>query len=64
MVLWVKNTTAAAQVTVEVQGISPARHSGLRIWPCPSCGVGDSRSQLWLRFSLWQENFHTLGVQL
>ena len=44
MVQWVKNLTAAAQVTVEAQVQSPARCSGLKIQCCCSCGVDCSCS--------------------
>ena len=38
VVQWVKNLTAAAQVTAEVWVLSPAWCSGLRIQHCHSCG--------------------------
>ena len=48
MAQWVKNLAAAAQVTVEGQVWSPARHSGLKdralLW-------------LWLGFNPWLKNF-------
>ena len=41
-VQWVKNPTAAAWVTVEVQVQSLAWGSGFRIWCCHRCGVDHS----------------------
>ena len=35
---WPKDPTAASQVAAEVGAPSPARHSGLRIQHCHSCG--------------------------
>ena len=40
MVLWLKNLTVVAQVTVEAWVPSPAWCRGLRIQWCCSCGVG------------------------
>ena len=49
----VKNPTAGARVTTEVQVHSPAWHSGLK-----DLAV----SQLWLGFNPWPGNFHTPWV--
>ena len=40
VVQWVKNLAAAAQVAVEVQVQPLVSLSGLRIWSCVSCGIG------------------------
>ena len=39
---WVRYPTAVAQVPVEMQVLSQAWHSGLRIRHCHTCGVGCS----------------------
>ena len=49
MAQWVKNPTAAGQVTEEVWVQSPAHLSGLKDPLLP---------QLWLRFNPWPGNFH------
>ena len=62
---WVKNPTAAAHISVEVQVL----------FPCPALWVKGSSvaaaitamvllqlSQLWLRFSPWPRNFHMTQV--
>ena len=55
MMQWVKNLTAVAQVALEALEQSLAWHSGfkypalLQLW---------CKSELWLRFSPWTENFH------
>ena len=55
MAQWVKNSTAAAQVTAEAWVQSPAEQGGLKdsVWPQLQC-----RSQLQLVFSPWPGNFH------
>ena len=49
---WVKNLTAAAQVPVEAQVRSLARHSGLKDLALPELW------QLQLGFNPWPRNFH------
>ena len=62
MAQWVKNLTAVAHVTAEVQVRSPAQHSGLRIRHCHSCGVGQ---QLRLQIqSLARELLYVMGVAI
>ena len=51
VVQWVKNPTAAAQVTVEMQVQSLAQHSGLK---------GQALLQLKLGFNPWPRNFYML----
>ena len=60
MAQWVKNPTAAAQVTMEVQVQSPAWHSGLKGWVKGS-GIASAVAQIQ---SLAQElqNFHMQWV--
>ena len=56
---WVKNSTAAAWVAVEVWVQSPAWHSGLKdpvLWQLWLW------SQVWLKFNPWPGNFHMLWV--
>ena len=59
MVQWVKNPTAAAGVTAEVQVQAPAQCSGLRI----RVVTAEHRSQLRLGFYPWPGNFNVLWVQ-
>ena len=40
----VKDLTTMAQVAAEVRVGSTARHSGLRMWCCCSCGIGHNCS--------------------
>ena len=54
MAQWVKNLTAAPQVTSEVQIRSPAQHSGLKDL---------TLLPLWLSFYPWLGNLHMLQVQ-
>ena len=54
---WVKNPTAMAQVTAEVQAQAPAQCSGLEDLALPQL---QCRLQLWLRFHPWPGNFHML----
>ena len=56
---WVKNPTAVAQITVEVQVQSLAQHSGLSIQHCFSCDVGCSFAQIQ---PLAQELPYAMGV--
>ena len=60
MTQWVKNPTAAAQVTAAVQVQLPAWHKGLKdpVLPWLQC-----RLQLWLKFSPWPRKLHMLQVQ-
>lgn len=58
--LWVKNRTAAAQVTAEMWVRCLAWCNGLRIWCWCCCG---HRSELQLRFKPWPGNVHVLGVR-
>lgn len=44
MLQWVKKRTAAAWVTVEIQVLSPAQRSGLKIHHYHTCGMGCSHS--------------------
>ena len=60
MAQWVKNPTAMAQVTVEVQIRSLAWRSGLED---PTLPWLLHRSQLGLRFIPWPGSFHILWVQ-
>ena len=62
MAQWVKNPTAAAQVTAEARVRSPAQGSGLRIQHCHSCGVGRSCGSH--SISLWPNNFYMLWMWL
>ena len=57
---WVKNLTAATQVTAEVWVQSPVQHSGLKYLVLPQLQL---RSQLWLRFNHSPRNFHMPPVQ-
>lgn len=57
MVQWVKNTTTAFWVTMEMQ--VSALHSGLKY---PALLKLWRRSCLWLRFDSWLVNFHILQV--
>ena len=50
---WVKNLTAAAQVTAEVWVLSSAQHSGLK-----DPALLQRRSQLHHGFSPWPGNLH------
>ena len=59
MVDWVKNPTAMAQVTVEVQIRSPAWHSGLQDIEVLA---QRQRRLLWLRFSPWPGNVQMAQV--
>ena len=54
MMQWVKNLTAAAQVTVEAWVQSPAWSSGLKDPALP---------HLWCGFNPWSGNFHMPGAQ-
>ena len=54
MVQWVKNPTAEAQVTAEVQVRSLAQSSGVKDL---------ALLQLWLPFNPWPGNFHVRRVQ-
>ena len=58
--LWVKNRTAAVQVTAEMWVRCLAWCNGLRIWCWCCCG---HRSELQLRFKPWPGNVHVLGVR-
>ena len=60
MVQWVKNQTAVAQVTAEVQVQSLAWISGLKNRALPQLWC---RSKLWLGFSAWPGKFHMPQVQ-
>ena len=51
---WIKNLIAAVWVAAEAQVQSSAWHRGLKDLALP---------HLWLGFSLWPGNFHTLQVQ-
>ena len=46
MVQWVNDLTSVAQVARVAQLQSPAWCSGLRIWPCHSCGIVTGAAQI------------------
>ena len=55
MAQWVKNPTPAAQVSEEVQVLSPAQLVGLKDLVLPQLWC---ESQLWLGFNPQAGNFH------
>ena len=59
MAQWIKNLTVVAQVTAQVQVLSPALCSELR-----DLGLlqVQHRSQLQLGLNLWPENFHMVWM--
>ena len=57
---WIRNPTAVAQVTVEVQFLSLVQSSGLGDLALPQLWHG---SQLWFGFNPWLGNVHVPGVQ-
>ena len=61
MVQWVKDLTAAAQVTTEAWVPPPAWPIGLKDLALPQLLL--HRLQLWLRFNPWPRNIHMLWIQ-
>ena len=61
MAQWVKNLTAAAQVTAEAQVQFPAQCRGLKDPALPQLC---RRTQLQLRFNLWPGNLYAVGAAI
>ena len=61
MAQWVKNLTAAAQVTAEAQVQLPAQCRGLKD---PALLQLCRRTQLQLRFNLWPGNLYAVGAAI